>query len=274
VEWGGKNRKQMEGSSIDSLIFDGAVRGTVHALMRSKYLRSTDSGATWDAPAELTSVHAFALDPSHPSAMFLVTHSDTFSHWDVHRGSLGGTWKALYSDLPDQPGMLIVDPVNPSTLYAAGVWWTQEGRLRNGPEPATLQRLPTDLAVEGRRIGRVFKSLDGGVNWIVLKQGLPVGGISDLAIHPTRPAILYAAAPDGVYKTSDGGISWTRTSEGLVDVRGIRIAIDPTDPETLFLGTDFGVFKSTDGAANWRPANQGMTDCPPPAAPPRRGNAR
>jgi photosystem II stability/assembly factor-like uncharacterized protein len=271
AEWSGKNRKQMEGRAIDSLIFDGTVRGTVHALMRLQYLRSTDSGATWDAPAELTSVHAFALDPSQPPAMFLVTYSHTLSHWDVHRGTLGGKWKALYSDLPDPPGMLIVDPIKPSTLYAAAVWWTYEGRLREGSGPVNLQQLPRDLgmAVDGRKIGRVFKSLDGGVNWLVLKKGLPEGGITDLAIDPTRPEILYAAAPDGAYKTSDGGLTWTRTSEGLVDVRGIRIAIDPANPETLFLGTDFGVFKSTDGAANWRPANQGLTDCPPPAAPPR-----
>lgn len=268
VEWGGKNRKRMEAGDIDSLVFDRTVRGMAHALMRRGYMRSTDGGANWTAPAELRRVHAFALDPADPQAMFWVTSADPFSHWDVQRGTVGGKLQALYSDLPDPPGMLIVDPVKPSTLYAAGVWWTYAGRLREGSGPATLVHLPHNqgTVVEGRKVGRVFKSLDGGVNWIVLKQGLPVGGISDLAMHPTRPEILYAAAPDGVYKTSDAGLSWTRTSEGLVDVRGVRIVIDPANPEALFVGTDFGVFKSTDGAASWKPMSQGMTDCPPAAS--------
>jgi hypothetical protein len=181
----------------------------------------------------------------------MVASSDYFSSSDVFYGTPGGKWKELYSDLPEPAGLLIADPRTPATLYAASVWW--------GGSPAPLPGAAS--VVEGRKLGRLFKSVDGGVNWSVLRTGLPVEGISDLAMHPSNSKILYAAGHTGVFKSIDAGASWDRTSEGLVDVRSIRLIIDPARPETLFLGTDYGVFRSTDGAATWQPMNQGLAGC-------------
>lgn len=263
-------RKKLEGGPVDAIIFDRANPGTVHALMRFRYLKSADGGATWTTPRKLPSgIRALALDPLNPGVVFLVASGQSSFLWDIFRGEAGGKWKELYSDLPKPAGLLMADPVRPSTLYAAEAWWIPTTGPRDGgaPRPASqaVRRMP-GIVVDGRKMGGFFKSTDGGVNWSVLKQGLPAEGISALAVHPSNPAILYAASIEGVFKSIDGGLVWTRASNGLVDVRGLAIAIDPADPETLYLGTDYGVFKSTDGAGTWKPMNQGLSDCVAPEA--------
>src|ERR1019366_6227540 len=90
----------------------------------------------------------------------------------------GATWAPI-DDLPFAlVQALVVDPSNPSTLYAA----------------------TSDLGV--------FKSADGGVNWTRSSTGIAGTNIQALAIDPAHPQTLYAAtapadaaSPSAVYKT-------------------------------------------------------------------------
>jgi photosystem II stability/assembly factor-like uncharacterized protein len=115
----------------------------------------------------------------------------------------------------------------------------------------------------------VFKTTDGGTTWAPASSGITSIDIRALAIDPSAPGTIYAAAaptlPDGfhrvnggVFKTTNGGVSWTSASSGLPDTEIVlAFAIDPASPSTIYAGAFSGVFKSSDGGASWLLVNRG-----------------
>lgn len=80
----------------------------------------------------------------------------------------------------------------------------------------------------GSPYGGLWKSFDGGTNWQNWHtDNLPNIGISDIAIDPVNPQIMYVATGD-----PDG-------------------AFEPNNPKFNAKGQSAGVFKSTDGGMTW-----------------------
>ncbi len=87
--------------------------------------------------------------------------------------------------------------------------------------------------------------------------------VTDLAMHPTDPDLVYAAmASGGVFKTTDGGNTWHPITDDLPVLTIGAVAVDPTNPDVIYVGTGeanvqsyswfgMGMFKSTDGGATW-----------------------
>ena len=89
------------------------------------------------------------------------------------------------------------------------------------------------------------------------------GRITDIAVHPSNPTIVYAAsAAGGVFKSTNSGQAWTPIfdSEGTQSIGAI--AIHPDNPSVLYVGTGeangsgdsyegTGIYKSTDAGASW-----------------------
>ena len=89
------------------------------------------------------------------------------------------------------------------------------------------------------------------------------GRITDMAVHPSQPEVIYAAsAAGGIFKSTDFGDSWTAIFDD-VGVQSIgAIAIHPENPLILYVGTGeanasgdsyegTGVYKSTNGGITW-----------------------
>lgn len=142
---------------------------------------------------------------------------------------------------------------------------------------------PTDPSIfwVGTSQGGVWKTTDGGNTWASLTDHLPILSISDIAINPLNPDVIYLATGDieyigyntiasarpthfgmGILKTTDGGQTWDTT--GLVYhpwqlmslVR--RILVHPIDTAiVLACGVD-GVFRSTDGGQTWTLTQNGV----------------
>src|SRR5438105_3950912 len=118
---------------------------------------------------------------------------------------------------------LVIDPVNPTTLYA--------GTCGNG----------------------LFKSTNGGANWTALTL-FGDDCIHAVAITPNDSGTVYAGGNKGVFKSTDGGAHWIHTN-GDGPVPANALAIDPTNPLVLYgLANGFdsaAIYKSTDGGATW-----------------------
>lgn len=144
---------------------------------------------------------------------------DAGEHWD----RVSGPRVEPYAI--QQVRQLLVDPVDPDTLYAA-------------------------MGVYGVR-----KSVDGGATWQPLRNGLPNEAIGPLAMDPSDHLTLYAGlawsnAP--LYRSVDGGASWSALP--ALRARACRIAVSPASPQTLWVGTcSDGLMISTDAGATFGP---------------------
>jgi len=83
--------------------------------------------------------------------------------------------------------------------------------------------------------------------------------IVSIALHPTKPNIIYIATDEAVYKSSDTGATWTRFVGELTRTRVISLAIDPKLSATVFAGTKGdGTYKTPDGGRSWHLFNTGI----------------
>jgi len=104
----------------------------------------------------------------------------------------------------------------------------------------------------------IFVSYDGGDTWSQFALG--DYSIVDIAIAPTNPNIIYAAASHvgddyGVLKSVDKGKTWTFVNKGFRDCPGgtcriNTLAVDPTNPDRVFAGF-WHIYRTTNGGESW-----------------------
>ena len=195
-------------------------------------------------------------------------HKATNGQSTVYRSIDGGrNWRPLgLNNVGVQS--IAVDPVSPSTLYAAawgdGIFKSTNGGARWTAINIGLRSLYVNVvAVDPFSSNTVyaggddlFKSTDGGRSWAMIRFG-PVWRhtVFALAFDPVRPHSLYVGNYNPLARTHDGSASWTDAGVERVTA----IAVDPLNPSILYAGQggddsdDFrgGIFKSTDGGATW-----------------------
>ena len=153
-----------------------------------------------------------------------------------------GQWSAC-GPLSELITDLAIDPLTPSTLYAATF------------------------------LHGIYKSTDSGSSWFASNNGLPLTyndshTMGPLAIEHITPSTLYAGSLNMICKTTDGGIRWGiifAVDRGFGLFSGLihSLAIDPLTPSTIYAGTNpFGVYKSTDSGNNWSHSSLGLCDAP------------
>jgi photosystem II stability/assembly factor-like uncharacterized protein len=133
----------------------------------------------------------------------------------------------------------------------------------------------------GTATGGVWKTWDGGKNWINISTTLPIMEISDIAVDQNNNNIVYVAVGDRdgqggwygngigsrLYKTTDGGTTWYPVNANFGTGTFIRhLWIHPQRPWEIVVVKTNGVYKSIDGGGTW---TQTLTTnfTPPFAAP-------
>ncbi len=134
----------------------------------------------------------------------------------------------------------------------------------------------------GSASGGLWKSTDGGMNWLPVNTGLPTLGVASVVIHPANGNIIYAGTGEvyredstgsnpnpgntgnnvwktrgtygvGILKSVDGGVTWTQvlrmTSSQMFAVQTLRF--DPATPNTLYAATTDGLYRTTDAGITW-----------------------
>ena len=85
--------------------------------------------------------------------------------------------------------------------------------------------------------------------------------VVEIALHPSKPNILYIATNSYMYKSRDEGATWQNISRGMTHSRVISLAIDPLFPANVYAGTKGdAVFKSFNGGQNWTSKRAGLED--------------
>lgn len=122
----------------------------------------------------------------------------------------------------------------------------------------------------GTASGGLWKSTNGGTNFVPLFDEQPIASIGAVAINQQNPDVIWVGTGEGnprnsqnfgngIYKSLDAGKTWQLM--GLENTRNIhRVIINPTNPDIVYAGVqgsaygdhpERGVYKTTDGGKTW-----------------------
>ena len=257
---------------------------------------SNDGGVSWKDKGLKKSEHIskIIVHPKNPNVIWVAAQGPLWSSGGqrgLYKSTDGGnTWKNTL-EVNEWTGVtdLLIDPNNPSVLYAA-----------------TWQRHRNVAALMGGGPGTaIYKSTDGGVSWKKINKGLPGSNLGKigLAISPMKTQVLYAAIEldkrkGAVYRSENAGNSWVKMSETVsggtgphyyqelvasphvfdkIFLMNVRVLVSDNggkkfytmseknkhsdnhaltfkkdDPNYLLAGSDGGVYESFDGSKTWK----------------------
>ncbi len=218
----------------------------------ARIYKSTDAGATWVA-----SDNGIGSAQMHPSGFFLFA-----SGVQVLQDPSDVTGNTLYAAtfIGGLDGAIV--PTIPNGVFKTidgGANWTpmSNGLPKVDGNPAATEANVLSLALDptdptgqtlyassndflNNFIGTVYKTTDGGANWVFSGNGLMDRDVRDLVVDPLTGDV-YAAAADpstngdgGVFVSSDGGASWSSISIGFpASAVGLKLTLDNTGPNPI-----------------------------------------
>ncbi|HET9442139.1 MAG TPA: hypothetical protein VFO65_02380 [Acidimicrobiales bacterium] len=148
-------------------------------------------------------------------------------------------------------------------------------------DPADRARMWVAISAAG-----VFRSDDAGTSWEPTNRGLRSEGIPDpdadvghcvhrLAMHPSRPDVLFMQTHWDVMRSDDGAASWREISGDLPSDFGFVVDVHAHEPDTVYvipIKSDsehyppegrLRVYRSRTGGDEWEPLTEGLpqSDC-------------
>jgi photosystem II stability/assembly factor-like uncharacterized protein len=220
--------------------------------------KSTDAGKSWThlgsgkgGLRDAQQITAILVDPQDPNRVFVAAEGHPYgpnTERGVFRSTDGGQsfQKVLYKDENTGAADLAFDPTNSQTIYAV-LWAARVApwEVRSGESFIS--------AGSG-----IFKSTDGGSNWLPLAKGLPAAsdgiGRIGIAVSQSEPNRIYATVEAknnaGVYRSDDAGETWKQVNaDHRIGGRGpgaAGIAVAPDNPDVMYVANTT-TWKSTDG---------------------------
>lgn len=214
----------------------------VYMTGRFGFTTSADRGQRWTPMLVRRHFHGVGISPHDPQMIFVGTSpvQDPTETKDYPGGRIlrsidsGLSWREVGAGFPSGADTSIhnfaFDSKDPNIVYVV-----------TSSHEIGLPRTSTTLGI--------YKSTDGGENWISANSGLTTLEVDSIAASPTTSGLLYAGTEHGVFRSTDGGGKWMPT--GLT--KSVRsLLIDPRDTDSIFAGTEVGLFWSSDGGDTWQ----------------------
>ena len=201
--------------------------------------KSSDGGANWKHIGLKNSerIAGIIVNPQNSNEIYVAALGALWGDHEergVFKSKDGGeTWeKILYINAKTGCADLIMDPRNPSVLYAS-MW--------------EFRRTAWSFDSGGEN-SALYKSEDGGETWNKIHNGFPKGklGRMGIAIAPSNPDIVYTVIEaeskkdKGLYKSIDQGETWNQMNNDFgITVRPFyfsRIVVDPKNENVIYKG--------------------------------------
>ena len=140
------------------------------------------------------------------------------------------------------------EELGPQDWNATTSWNPGVGRITG----IAIDQNNSDHMIVGANTGGVWKTIDGGENWMPLGDYFSNLRVYSVTIHPTNSDHYFFGSTNGlIYHSLDAGATWNLLGDmGTSSVN--KILIHPTDPSILFATSqNGGIRKSSDGGLNW-----------------------
>lgn len=249
----------MGGRVDDFAVVESDPRIIYVAAAAGGVLKTVNGGSSWEPifdDQDVGTIGDIAIAPSDPSVVWVGSgepNNRQSSSWGkgVYKSMDGGqSWTHMGLANTQSIGRVVIHPSDPNIVYVAALGHLWGPNKERG----------------------VYKSADGGATWTQVLFINEDTGVSDIAIDPQSPNILYAAAYErrrtvsgfngggpgsGIYRTTDGGAHWTKLTKGLPQTGDIgRCAVDvyrrnPNIVYALIENAHGGVFRSEDKGLTW-----------------------
>jgi len=265
--------------------------------------RSSDGGKTWETPAgpltpgpygfPMGQSNKFTYDTTPETGRPLTTHQwyDGTQHpWEFKR-----VWhlEPSLSD-PDTVYAGVEDAALFRTSDGGRMWQELPGLRGHGTGPKWqpgaggmgLHTILLDSKNPGRMFGAisaagVFRTDDGGQTWQAINRGLKSSYIPDpnaevghcvhrIAMHRSRPNVLFMQKHWDVMRSDDAGESWHEVSGNLPSDFGFVIDVHAHEPDTIYvvpIKSDsehfppegkLRVYRSRTGGNDWEALSKGL----------------
>ncbi len=235
--------------------------------------RSTDAGLTWacttcGAGTDNNRYNNVVQDPVTATTWFAAGwHSGlgagTLNGGVVRSVDNGLTWTQVAGGTSGLPA-------------AAAAWSRATITVAKAPaDPVATYYVGNSFTNAGQNPGRIYKSVDGGTNWVLMTAANGYCGgqcFYDQPVwaEPDNPLIVYhggagAVASAGITRSNirrstDGGTTFADimiSADGSTAIHSDTHVIfsDPTNAAILWTATDGGVWRSVDRGTNWQNRN-------------------
>ncbi|WKN42729.1 glycosyl hydrolase [Tunicatimonas pelagia] len=229
--------------------------------------KTEDGGGSWqnvsDGFLNVGSIGSIEVSLSDPNVIYVGTGSapprgNVSAGRGIYKSTDGGkTWKKTGLEQAGQLGKIQIHPNNPDLLYVAAL-----GNIF-GPNSER----------------GVFRSEDGGENWVKALYINDSTGVVDLVLDPTNPRVLYAGAwqverkpwtlidggkGSGLFKSTDGGDTWKKVENGLPTgvVGRVGVTVSPVNSQRVWAIMEHvdedkgGIYLSEDAGNSWHRINR------------------
>jgi photosystem II stability/assembly factor-like uncharacterized protein len=261
----------MSGRIVDIAVVEANTSTFYAASATGGLWKTIDNGTTFTPVLQNESVASLGcvtVSQSNPDIVWVgsgeATNRQSSGCGDgVYRSTdAGRTWTNMGLKDSHHVGRIVLHPTNPDIVYVAAL-----GHLWGANKERGL-----------------FKSIDGGRTWRPSLQIDDDTGVSDVAMDPSDPNTIYAAAHqrrrraygfhgggpgNALYKSTDGGEHWKKLTSGMPagELGRIGISIYRKDPRVVYIAVEqglrynastayeerkAGVYRSNDKGESWK----------------------
>ncbi len=208
--------------------------------------KSTDGGDSWKSMGLESSerIAKIIIDPQNPDIVYAAAMGHLWNGNEergVYKTTDGGiSWKKiLYVDENTGCSDLTINPSDNKTLLA-GMWeFRRKGYTFNSGGPGS----------------GLYKTTDGGTNWVKITDAMPEGELGRIAVaySPADPVKVYAlveAKNSALLRSDNNGLSWQNVNiSSNIAERPFYFSLilpDPVDTNRIYK-PGFSLYVSTDG---------------------------
>jgi PKD repeat protein len=245
---------------------------------------SYDHGTNWIVLTDhlpTLGISSIIIDYNNPSVLYIGTGDR-----DAGDAPGLGVWRSIDGGISWEPwsngmgnvtvGRMVQHPVNSEIMLAAtnaGVFRTNNGGLswmlsRNGNFKEIVLKPDNPDVVYAAIGGTFYKSIDNGISFSAVSNGLPGGSRGVIGVSAANPEIVYFLLTNsdsfkGIYRSENAGESFTLRSNSpnimAWDCNGgsggqawydLDMAVDPANADVIY-GGGVNCFKSSNGGLSW-----------------------